>query len=64
MSKLIRCDQCKIEMHDESDCYLMMERDGLDFLSHGEHPGPWHFCSWQCVSKFAEIKDRTRADGA
>lgn len=59
---LIRCDHCKGELRETSP-YLTLERSGIDILEFGEHPGPWHFDAWQCLMRFAETKDRTRADG-
>lgn len=57
---LIRCDHCKTELHEHRRCYLSLERSGLDILTHGDDPGPWHFCSWVCVAQFSNKRYENR----
>ncbi len=53
MSRLIRCDQCKKELHEQMDTYFTLERSGLDVLRVDDHPGPWHLCSWECLFRYS-----------
>jgi hypothetical protein len=54
MAELIRCDNCKKEGSAESLVgWFKLERFGLNVMSHGDLPGPWHFDSEKCLHEWA-----------
>lgn len=50
---LIRCDECEKELSERYSEFFTLDRSGISTLRFDDHPGPWHFCSWECVSVYA-----------
>jgi hypothetical protein len=54
MAELIRCDNCAKEGPTDGVAgWYILERFGINVMSFGEGPGPWHFDSETCLHEWA-----------